>query len=333
MMLPEEQENKPELSFDPPYIEFGAGNRSFLKLTKPNLLLTIKNSGSGTLTGRIIPQVSWLSVSPAEFNCEAGESSEHHILTQKEARYYWDTRGRYLNNLFLVISNAGSNRINGSYTPDKTASIRAALSWLLIAVGILMIAAIVVIGFFSINWKTTAARPASQISIQQLYTQGAATEIARLALTPSATLPATATLAVTPTFSISPTPSSTLTHTPWPRAQYDNPESFIKDYYQTINSKQYDKAWKMLSPNFQQGCCVIAGNDGFEVYKTFWAPITRVDVSSAYLQHWDINPIEVYVQLKYTYKDGKIEEPLMVFYIIDDADQKTLLIDVAKSLK
>ena len=58
-----------------------------------------------------------------------------------------------------------------------------------------------------------------------------------------------------------------------------------------------------------------------------------MDVTSAYLQKWDVNPAEVYVKLKYTYKDGKNEEAPMVFYIIDDASQKTLLINVVTPLK
>ena len=332
MVLPEEQEIKPELSIEPSYIEFGAEKRSFFKLTKPNLILTITNKGNGTLTGRIKPQVSWLSITPAEFSCEAGESSEHHIIIQKGARYYWDARGRYLNNLFLVISNASSTRVNGSYKPDQSASARATLSWLLIAAGILMVVAIMVVGFFSTNWNTAKAAP--QMNVQQLYTQGAATEIARLALTPSATLPATPTLIpMTSTPAISVTPSPTPTSTPWPRTLYANPESFIKDYYQAINTKQYDKAWKMLSPNFQQSCCVIGGNNGFDYYQNYWATYTRVDVSSAYLQQWDINPAEVYVKLKYTYKDGKTEDASMVFFIIDDITQKALLIDVTKPLQ
>jgi hypothetical protein len=331
MMLPDEQEVKPELSIEPPYIEFGAESKSFFKLNKPDLLLTIKNTGSGTLTGRIKPQVSWLSISPDEFNCPAGESSEHHIQILKEARYYWDSRGRYLNNLFLVISNAGSTRIDGSYNQVKTSSARAFFSWLLIAAGLLMIVSIVVIGFFSTGWNTASKTP--KMDVQQLFTEGAATEIARLALTPSPTTPATATVTLSPSPALSSTPSITPTSTPWPRTLYANPESFIKDYYQNINGKQYDKAWKMISPNFQNSCCVIAGNDGFEVYKTFWAAYTRVEVSSAYLQKWDVNPAEIYVKLKYTYKDGKTEDASMVFYLIDDSTQKTLLIDVVKPLQ
>jgi len=332
MTLPEDEEvNKPELSIEPSHIEFGTGTRSFFKLNKPDLFLTIKNTGTGTLTGRITPQVSWLTISPKEFKLGAGESSEHQIITGKEARYYWDTHGRYLNNLFLVISNASSTRIDGSYKPVRGSSARAFFSGLLIIIGLLIIAAIVVIGLYSRGLNTAKNTPA--ISVQQLYTQGAATEIARLALTPSPTIPVTATLAPTPTPAQSNTPAATPTLTPWPRSLYGNPEDFIKSYYQNLNSKQYYKAWKMLSPEFQQSCCVIAGNDGFEVYKTFWADIPRVDVGSAYLQKWDINPIEVYVKLKYTYKDGHTEDTSMAFYIIDDSTQKTLLINVTKPLK
>ena len=235
MMLPEEQEVKPELTIEPPYIEFGTGSRSFFKLNRPDLLLTVRNTGSGVLTGRIKPQVSWLSITPDEFSCQAGESSEHHILIHKEARFYWDARGHYLNNLFLVISNAGSNKVNGSYKADRKSPIRSAISWLMVTIGMLMIIALVIIGLYTINWKTP--RPASTISVDLLYTQGAATEIARMALTPSSSPLPSPTILITPSPAHSTTPLATPSATPWPRDHYPNPEQFIKDYYQLIIEK------------------------------------------------------------------------------------------------
>jgi hypothetical protein len=330
-MAEPEQEVKPVLSIDPPYLEFGTGSHSLFKLGKPDLTLTITNTGSGTLTGRIKPQVSWLTIDPNEFSCEAGENSIHGIHINQDARRYWDVQGRFLNNLFLVISNAGSIKINGSYKPVPGSPKRAFFSWIMIASGILIIVAFIIIGFFTfgINGSSHPAQP----NINLLFTQGAATEIARMTLNPPPTsTPQPTAIPLTPT-QANKTPSPTLTFTPWPRDHFDNPEVFINNYYQMLNEGKYDKAWDMLSDGFKDSCCNIAGNDSFEIYKTWWQPIKKVTVNSAKLQAWDTNPAPVYVSITYQYKDGKSEDALMSFDIIANETKNSLLIDVAKPLQ
>ncbi len=324
-----EQETKPILTIDPPYLEFGAASHSLLNLGKPDLILTITNSGTGLLTGRIKPQVSWLSIVPSEFECGAGESSQHAVHIHQEARNYWDAGGRFLNNLFLVISNAGSVKINGSYTALPKSSGRTLVSRLMILSGILIIAGLIGIGFFTFGLN--GSKTVAQEDMTVLFTQGAATEFARLTQTlyPSDT-PQPTQVTVEPTRNL--TPSPTATYTPWPRDKY-NPEAFVKEYYDAINNQEYDKAWDMLSMSFKDECCNISGNDPFEEYKNWWKTINKVDVVSAYIQAYDQNPAEVWVNLNYHYNDGKTEEARSAIYIIDDEFTNTLLIDVVKPLQ
>ena len=86
----------------------------------------------------------------------------------------------------------------------------------------------------------------------------------------------------------------------------------------------------MLSKNFQQSCCYIALNDPYQVYLNWWNTIEKVEVTSAYLQAWDTNPAEVYTSLKYTTNKGEIVEVVNDYFLIADAETKSLLIDQVK---
>ena len=335
-MAEPEQEIKPVLFIEPSYLEFGAGGHSLLKLGKPDLILTITNTGNGVLTGRIKPQVSWLSIAPDTFNCTEGQSSQHNIHVHKEAHHYWDARGRFLNNLLLVISNAESVKINGSYrSSSSSTSARSFLSWIMILTGLFIIIGLITVGFFTFGLSGINRPAQTPIDLNVLFTQGAGTEIARLTLTLAPTNTPLPTATISNITATPATPTATMTFTPWPRDSFPNPETFITDYYQAINEKQYDKSWAMLSDNFKANCCNIAGNDPFEIYQTWWKPINKVEVDSAYIQNkMDQNPAEVWVRFKYFYKDGKTEEaPLTAYFLIADESKNSLLIDVAKPLK
>ncbi|MCE1254782.1 MAG: hypothetical protein LWX83_14700, partial [Anaerolineae bacterium] len=164
-----------------------------------------------------------------------------------------------------------------------------------------------------------------------LFPRGAATPSARLTQTVFLSdTPQPTPVTLMPTQNL--TPSPTATFTPWPRTKY-NPEAFVNQYFEAINNQEYDKAWDMLSLSFRDECCNISGNNPFDEYKNWWKTITKVDVVSAYIQAYDVNPAEVWVNLNYHYNDGKTEEVRSAFYIIDDDIKNTLLIDVVKPLQ
>ena len=331
MTLEEEHETGPELTIDPPSLFLGSGNYSILKIGKSEPTITITNTGKDVLLGRIKPLVSWLTISPYEFNCNEGESSVHQIQIHPNARQYWDSSGRFIDNLLLVISNVGSVQINGSYKPFRRNLAKTILSWLMLCLGIILVAGITVIGFFTLNWNEP--KPAPQVSIEQLYTQGAATELARLGSTPSVTMIVVTTVLNTPTPALSATPALTFTFTPWPRNDYPSAEEFVTNYYTMIKNKQFNKAWLLLANDMKESYCSSDAVEPCDEYKNFWSQINRLDIISAYLQNtYDANPAEVYVKLRYTYNSGSTETILLDCLLIADPSQNSLLIESIKSL-
>lgn len=73
----------------------------------------------------------------------------------------------------------------------------------------------------------------------------------------------------------SPMPTPTVTATPQPKPQ-PSPEQFIRDYYNLINERQFERAWQNLSPTFQRD---RAG--GYQTFTGFWRTIDKVDVRGA----------------------------------------------------
>ncbi|PZU98755.1 MAG: serine/threonine protein kinase [Pseudanabaena sp.] len=77
----------------------------------------------------------------------------------------------------------------------------------------------------------------------------------------------------TPSPTSTPTPTATATLQPKPKT---SPEQFIKDYYNLINERQFERAWQNLTPTFQRD---RAG--GYQTFTGFWQTIDKVDVRGA----------------------------------------------------
>jgi hypothetical protein len=322
----------PKLSFTPLNLDFGEIYFSTQGDSSPSTTLTITNAGQGILAGRINPQMSWAKVVPPNFSCAGGQSSSHQVSLTTQAPHSWKNKQYHYDFLILINSNGGSGFIGGKYTtPEGLSSQKPTTSWIWIgvpAIAIILIFSLII--FLIVQLIPSNIKPTSQPSI--LFTQGAETVVARLTLTsashpptiptylPSIFIPSeqVATLSATPLF------------TPWPRNDFPNPEQFIKDYYWELNNHNYERAWALLSKNFQQSCCSIGGNDPYQVYKNWWETIVYVDVISAYLQQWDKNPAEVYVALRYHNIKGQAFQTFNTFELITDPIRKNLLIDRVK---
>lgn len=330
----------PELNVEPPHLLFGTFDPGTPLTEQPSITLKISNIGGGVLTGRIIHQVSWLILTPVEFECRAGETSEHLIRLGTGAPQSWNRQEYSFDNLITIDSNVGIRSIQGSYrigldVPEK----RIKPGWGLVALAIPLIIVLTFLIWGDV-FQTPAPAPAQNTAADEIFTQGAETVFARMTMTnKSESLQSS----ITPVISMSAvhtmetekspsgTPEIIVTFTPWPREQFRNPEEFIKDYYMELNYGRYEYSWPMLSEQFQENCCAIGGNDPFLIYQNWWKyNIERVEVLSAYLQEWDANPAVVLVSLRFFYKNGDVEDAIFYFYLISDAERDTLLIDEVK---
>ncbi|MEJ5203016.1 MAG: hypothetical protein WHV66_12355 [Anaerolineales bacterium] len=323
----------PEIQISSDCLDFGIFNPALEASELPTAQLAITNTGTGTLAGRIIPQVSWVKVSPTNFRLNSGESSQHTVHLEPQTPSSWQTKPYYVDFLLLINSNAGTKIVAGTYQVQiQKQSQGGSFTWIWVVIPLFILIASIVFVFSQIS----SSSPDHFItqSVQMLYTQGAATVLAKLTLTPPfpgirlAQTPSP--VAIITLSSLETIPQATPTLTPWQRDAYPNPEQFIRDYYNALNNRKYERAWTMLSPKFQSSCCSIAGNDPFVVYSNWWNTIEKVEVLTAYLQDWNANPAPVYVTLRYVTRKGNVLETFNVFYLIADPVRKTLLIDQVK---
>lgn len=333
-MDPEERtEPQPILAASPQHLQFGDFNTEKIFEELPSTVLTITNQGSDLLAGRISPQVSWIRVDPPNFSCQAGDVSEHIVTLTPETPHTWQDRLYSYDYLLLINSNGGSFFVGASYTargqPVKPVKNRANIKWLAIPIlAVFLLAAFAAVLILALP-REKKQPPAPEI----LFTHGAETVIAELTRTAAIQpMPRLTDQVIVHNFVENElsqpveTPRAA-TFTPWPRAQYPNPEQLIKDYYQEINNRNYEKAWSMLTEKFQQSCCSIAGNDPFQVYKNWWGTIREVEVITAYLQAWDTNPAEVYTTLRYHTQKGETSEVFNIYRLVTDPAKNDLKID------
>jgi len=101
------------------------------------------------------------------------------------------------------------------------------------------------------------------------------------------------------------------------------PEQFIRNYYDLINNREYDKAWAMLSPGFQRR----NAPDGFDGYKQFWDGIKSVEVQNVQITEWEGIDVLVSVTLKYTAKFGTETPDIPIFRLTPDITRSSWLFD------
>lgn len=327
--------NEPRLSVEPEQLDFGAYQPRRPLSRQPILTLKITNQGEGCLQGRLISQVSWIILPKPEFQCHADETSLHTVQISTGAPQVVIRERYVVDQIIMIDSNAGSMAISGSYHIGlPSSSQKRRIGFAILSVLLVILTAAVLL----LRDNLSGILPGqSSENHQALFTSGAETVLARVKESPmpaeishsTPNIPRTTsrrTSAATVTQSI--IHSTTSTRTPWPRETFPSPEEVVSKYYREINAGQYETAWSMLSRNFQQTCCAISGNDPFTIYSQWWGHnIEKVELNSAYLQKWDVNPAPVLVSISYYYKNGKIEDMIFMHYLIADADRNVLLID------
>jgi len=102
-------EGSPVLLVEPANLDFGKVREG----DTASASLTITNSGGGILSGQIIPAEPWVQVSPDEFQCARGQSSQHQVgFNIKTSTYLKPFREKaYHRQDFLKIMSNGNEKI------------------------------------------------------------------------------------------------------------------------------------------------------------------------------------------------------------------------------
>ncbi len=331
----EKMDPQPEFYVEPEHLDFGEYRPNNPLTNQTSLMLTITNRGNELLKGRIITQVSWVILSHVEIECAPGESASYRVQMSTGAPQHFQRQAYRSESCLWIDTNRGLKNISASYHigPVKNQISHKPFSagfWLIPVVLVMIL-----IGLLSLIPAREENPDTAHTPEAFLYTSGAQTVLARVTTTAeteesrtsSQTPPAETILSDAE----EPLAEGEATFTPWPREAFLNPEQLVQNYFREINAGQYERAWAMLTKNFQQTCCAISGNDPFVIYSTWWSHnIEQVEVKSAFLQAWDQNPAPVLVSLSYYYMDGKIEDLVFMYYIIADEERNTLLIDVVE---
>lgn len=349
----------PVLGFEPGTLDFGTYNPRIPLLQQPFITLRIRNTGGSRLTGRLIPQVSWLILNPIEINCAPGETSEHAIQLSTGAPQNWNQQNHHHPHAVIISSNAGPAALDVSYTLDleKQAFSPANLNlnpkdnthfhtqFLFPLAGIFFLIMII----FGLRNLFGGETPAERAAIEraQYLTQGAQTVMAQLggatetmapgqsgALTAGEATPTSLSL-FAPLTTDTPDLTATAfqpTFTPWATDTFPNPEVFIQDYFKLLSEGNTTASWKMLSRTYQVECCTALGTDPYYIYARDWEEVETVTLVSAFLQEYDRNPAPVQVRYQIKKYDEQVQEFTAMFWLIADDNLTTLLIDVIDDL-
>ena len=327
------QQPQPVMLVTPKTLDFGLVSNAPPSEGRGAATMTITNEGDRILVGRIAVQVAWVTVFPPDFRLNPGESSVHTFTVRPNSQMSWTSHRMGSDFIALINSNGGSETVGGYYYADQTqqpvqkAPIRR---WLW---GLIPILALVTGGILYLisNQNDQIVSKVETQNLDTLYTHIAETYFAEVTNSPpQSTIPEI----VQPTIDIEfaglqqPQPlEPTLTSTPWNPDDYPNPETFLRSFYETLMSRDYDTAWWMMSEKEQLACC--SGRDGTpqDYFRSEWEKVESVDIDYAFLQQLNVNPIEFNVSLRYHYKDGTTEDAVNRVYIISDESRGKLLID------
>ena len=111
---------------------------------------------------------------------------------------------------------------------------------------------------------------------------------------PSTTPSPIPTLTPTPTVTPTPTPTPTPTKSP----VRPSPENAVRDYYSLINERQFQSAWRDLTPKFQRDRA-----SGYNTFTDWWSTVDKVSINGARVVESKENSAIVDIDL--TYQKGK----------------------------
>lgn len=74
-----------------------------------------------------------------------------------------------------------------------------------------------------------------------------------------------------------------------------SPEQFVRDYLGTLNNRQYDLAYSMMSDNFQ-------ASQSYDEYVSYWDTVEKVEILLVSIKSQKTSQVLVYVEARYYYK-------------------------------
>lgn len=327
------QQPQPVMLVSPKTLDFGLVSNAAPSEGRGAAVLTITNEGDRILVGRIAVQVAWVLVFPPDFRLNPGESSVHTFTVRPNSQMSWTSHRLGSDFIALINSNGGSETVGGYYYADQSKQpVRKApiRRWLWGLIPLLFLIAVGTL-FMIRNQNQQIVSQVETQNLDTLYTQIAETYFAEMENNPTQF---NVSITDQPTIDISfagleqpQLPEPTLTSTPWNPADYPNPETFLRSFYETLMNREYDTAWWMMSEKMQLTCCSGREITPQEFFRSEWDKVDSVDIDYAFLQQLNVNPIEFNLSLRYHYKDGTTEDTVNRVYIISDTSRGKLLID------
>ncbi len=102
-------------------------------------------------------------------------------------------------------------------------------------------------------------------------------------------------------------------------ASVSPPEQLIRDYFQAINNREYEKSWQMLSPNFKdiRHCCDSDGNYEFQPYVDWWNSFEQVEIVNTSVEYQSPEEATVTTRLRYQkLEDASVANGVSTFKLI-----------------
>ena len=344
------------MQVEPEVLAFGAYNPNLPLIQQPTIQLTVRNVGGGILTGRLVPQASWLIINPLMIRLKSGESSQHIIQMSTGAPQQLNKSLHEFKNSVVITSNAGPAGLDVRYSLDfnrqanipqqmnLTPRIRNQSSKRLLP--LLLIAAFIVMALVGMRFLLNSGSNSTQADNEReaLLTAGAQTVFASNGLItdtpePEAAIVRQATETSSSLFSplTTDTPDLTATayqptFTPWPTGEFVNPEVIVNSYFSALTNGDYQSAWNFLTREYQEVCCTALGTDPYYIFSRDWSAVSEIKLVSAFLQEYGINPAPVLVLFQFRNAENELKEITQMFWLVVDDEQTTLLINAVEDL-
>lgn len=117
-------------------------------------------------------------------------------------------------------------------------------------------------------------------------------------------------------------PSSTASYDKTVQTQAQTPDNFIQNYYTTINQREYELAFSLLSASFKTKyhCCDANGSYSYSDYVDWWNSVKEIEVQKVEIREQSSSRATVYALLRFHYKDGRIVDDQHIFQLVSDGN-------------
>ncbi|MBI4671919.1 MAG: SUMF1/EgtB/PvdO family nonheme iron enzyme [Chloroflexi bacterium] len=107
-----------------------------------------------------------------------------------------------------------------------------------------------------------------------------------------------------------------------------SPEKFIRDYFDAINNREYDRTWNMLSDKYKRE----RNPSGFGDYRRFWGTFSSVSVIDTQVTNQSPSSATVATSLSLSFKDGTTRTYEIIYNLIFDLTSGIWLINTSTNV-